>query len=190
MQPEVLTGLRAPQAVRLEEAQQRAATAPAGDFLMPAAAAGFTVYMSKFKRYRVQITAPHSYTDPATGQVRAAGREFAAQFEDGVFINDERDPEFRALIDKTLQSNRYFGTFGSTAHFWLAEEQRKAVSEGRLRGAIATIKSLPAEALAAVMGELRQGAATDHQMPAPAVPETPVDSTPTVPAARRPIPNR
>lgn len=174
--PDVLDGMRAPRAVRLEEMQKRTA---AGEALPePREVDGVVIYVSKYPGYRVQITSPLHTVNPMTGQPIPGGRELVAQFENGVFRNTERDPEYRQLINETLQRNKYFGKFGSGAHYWLASEQRAQLEASRVKSALATLKALPADVVAQFVADLKQGDAPDHKLPP--VPE----STSTI----RPIP--
>lgn len=163
MNPEVISGTREPQAVRLE----RIASRPSAPTPVTADGPG-TIYVSHARRYRVQITAPKSFVNPVTGQTTVAGEELVAQFEDHVFRNDERfhrDPEVRAFVDKTLQSNRYFGPFNGASHFWLASDQRAKVEAKRREATRDYLKTLPADELKAIVAGLEQGDADDHPMP-------------------------
>lgn len=165
--PDVLDGMRAPRAVRLESMAQRAATGePLPEPIMPV---GVTVYVSKYSRYRVQITAPLVTVNPITGQPLANGREIAAQFEEGVYRNTESDPEYRELIDRTLQRNKFFGKFGSGADYWLASEQKATLEDARIKSALATLKSLPQDVVAQFVADLQQGDLADHKLPVAAV---------------------
>ncbi len=181
--PEMLDGMRAPRSVRLEDMQRQAA---AGEALPdPVAQDGVAVYVSKFKRYRVQITAPLHTVNPMTGQPIPGGRELVAQFEEGVFRNTESDPEARDLIDRTLQRNKFFGRFGSNADYWLASEQRDTLEKSRLKSALDTLKSLPREVVARFVADLQQGDAVDHKMPV-----APEGGAASGPPSTRPIPQR
>lgn len=166
--PQVLDGMRAPRSVRLPEMQANAAASEAERAApsVPLAPAGITVYVSKYRRYRVQVTAPQSYVGP-DGRKNSGGKMIVAQFEDGVFRNDDHDPKVRALIDETLQANKYFGAFGSRADFWLATDQRERTEAARLKSALDTLRALPKEALDQFVGALKQGDAADHAIPAP-----------------------
>lgn len=162
--PDVLDGMRAPRAVRIEDMAQRAA---AGEPLpQPVAQDGVTVYVSKYKRYRVQITAPLHTVNPLTGQPIPGGREIAAQFEEGVYRNNDSDPEYRELIDRTLQRNKFFGRFGSNSDFWLASDQKVTLENARIKSALDTLKSLPQDVVAQFVADLKQGEAADHKLPA------------------------
>lgn len=173
--PDVLDGMRAPRSVRLEAIQARAAQPEVPNVV---SAPGVTTYVSRYKRYRVQITAPQSGFNPVTGQPIPMGRELVAQFEEFVFRNTERDPEARELIDRTLQSNPYFGKFngGVNIHYWLADEQKAAQEAAKLNAALDTLKGLPKEALEQYVAQLTQGRESDHELPpptpAPAVADT------------------
>lgn len=181
--PDVLDGMRAPRSVRLED---MAARRDRGEALPePNAASGVTCYVSRFAQYRVQITAPTSFTNPVTGQTTAAGREIVAQFEDHVYRNNDKDPEVRKLVDETLQSNRYFGTFASRAdnvHFWLASEQKAATEAARVKAALDTLKGLPRDVVDQFVADLKQGTELDHALPPP------VAASPAQPSKTRPIP--
>jgi len=170
--PEVMSGMRNPRSERLEkirEDTEAAYTAPSN----VAQGEQETVYVSRVRRYRVQITCAPDIIDPFTGQ-RQIGRNLAIVFEDGVYRNreDRLHPERRALIDRTLQSNPYFGKFGQAgADFWLASEQNDAVQANKLKAAAATLKSLPKEVLEDFLAAaLTPSDATDHKLPAPPTP--------------------
>lgn len=177
-QPTMLDGMRAPRSVRLEEIRgaQEAETS------VPAAAPGISVYVSRYRRYRVQITAPQSYIGP-DGRKNSGGKRLEAQFEDGVFRNDAHDPKVRALIDESLQANKYFGAFGTMAHFWLANDQKARTEARKLQAALDTLKSLPRDVVEQHMAELRQGDADDHIFTPPAPAAEPASK-----AGIRPIP--
>lgn len=161
--PEVVSGLRQPRTVRMEELATRV---PEAAQVPPVATAdpSITVYVSKYRRYRVQVTAPSPALDPATGQ-RQSRKQIVAQFEDGVYRNAHRDPDVRKLIDTALQTNPYFGAFGSTAHYWLASDQTARMEKARIASALDTLKSLPPEVVEAHMAALRLGKAEDHTLP-------------------------
>jgi hypothetical protein len=132
--------------------------------VVPVAADGVTVYVSKYRRYRVQITAPRTYTDPM-GVRTSGGKMLVAMFDDGVYRNNERDPKTRKLIDELLQANPYFGKFGSNADFWLASEQQAQLEGAQVQSALNTLKALPRETVEQFVAELRQGDADDHTLP-------------------------
>jgi len=159
--PEVLPGLRAPRATRLDDMQAAAELAKAPPAVPVDHAAG-NVYVSKYRRYRVQITAPQPYSDPLTGH-KQARRSIVAQFDEGVYrTSSEKDPETRAIIDQTLQSNPYFGPFGSAAHFWLASDQQARTEAARIASALNTLKTLPKDAVDQFVAALKPGKADDH----------------------------
>ena len=168
--PDVLDGMRAPRSVRLEQIK-----ANAEDNSLPEARVGtdHTVYVSKYRRYRVQVSAPQTFIDPATGRKNSAGKMIAAIFDEGIYRNKERDPKIREQIDEALQSNPYFGKFGSTAHFWLASEQNAVMERSRRQAAMDTLKSMPREAVEQFVAELRQGEAEDHELLPEPVPSRP-----------------
>lgn len=172
--PEVLTGLRAPRAVRLEDAMARAGTPESAQGAPPLPVVepdGPTVYVSKYPGYRVQITAPATFANPATGQKALAGKLLSAQFDEYVYRNTERDPELRALIDRTLQSNPYFGKFGDgKAHYWLASDQKATMERAKIDNALKTLKSLPREVVEQHIASLKLGEAQDHELPPVAPP--------------------
>jgi hypothetical protein len=120
----------------------------------------YTVYVSRYTSYRVQITAPIDTIDPTTGQ-REKGRPIVAQFVEGVYRNNNRDEGVRKLIDRTLQRNDLFGKPGQ-AEFWLASEQKAMAEAAKLKAATETLKSLPKETLDAYIASLK----TDHELPA------------------------
>lgn len=164
--PEVLTGTRAPRTVRLEEANAKAA-AVAGQ---PAAAvpvqAEYHTYVSRDRMYRVQITAPQSYSSP-DGRKQSGGKMIVALFQDNVYRNNHRDPKVRALIDEELQKNPYFGKFGDVrAHYWLASDQNAKTDAARVASAMATLRALPKAAVDQFVAELKQSDAADHNPPA------------------------
>jgi len=176
--PTVLSGMRQPRSVRLEEIRS---VQPDNTVALPAAVApGATTYVSKYRRYRVQVTVPQSYIGP-DGRKNTGGKMIEAQFDEGVYRNDDRDPDVRKLVDETLQSNKYFGAFGSMAHFWLASDQQARTDARRIQAAMDTLKALPKDAVEQYVAELRQGEDEDHAMP-PAEPQCSVRPIP--PAAQ------
>lgn len=171
--PEMLTGMRAPRSVRLEDMRQNVATA-AGSLPSPLAAPeGVNVYVSMYRSYLIEVVNIPAYVDQGR---RVPGKRIAAQFSEGVFRNDHRDPATRKLIDDALQANPYFGTFGSgpKTHFWLAAEQQAVTEAARVRSALDTLKSLPKEMVAQYAAELTQGGADDHVLPPTAPPQSPI----------------
>lgn len=178
--PEVLTGMRAPRAVRMEAMAANAAAAAELPRATPSADPAVNVYVSRYRRYCVQITAPQSYVG-LDGRKVSGGEPLVAQFEDGVFRNDHRDLAARKLIDETLRSNPYFGPFGSIAHFWLSSDQNAQTEAARVQAALDTLRAMPKDALDAFVRELKQGDAEDHELPA-----TPAAAEPQ--RAARPIP--
>lgn len=189
--PEIVDGMRQPRSVRLEDIRRGTDVATALPMLA-LASEGVTVYISPTRRYRVQITAPSAYIDPATGRKNTGGKMIVAEFEDGVYRNGApgspayRKPEIKALIDEAMKANPYFGRFvdgklvaEKEAQFWLASEQREVGESKRIKQAIDTLKSVPREQLEARLAELRQGDADDHDM-------TTVPNAAAEPAGRRP----
>lgn len=160
--PDMIDGMRAPRSVRLDDIRKGSEALSA----LPtpgAAPAGVTVYVSPYRKYRVQVTAPRDYIGP-DGRRITGGKMIVAEFDEGVYRNNDRDPAVRALIDESLQANPYFGKFGGgpKVHFWLASDQHEAMEAGRIKAAVATLKSLPKE----VVDEyLRQGSGEDHELP-------------------------
>lgn len=177
--PDVLDGMRAPRSVRLE--QIKAASEAASALPNPKSTPDFNIYVSKFRRYRVQTMATRGYIDPGTGR-KIEGTTISALFDEGVYRNNHRDPKVRAQIDESLQSNPYFGKFGSAAHFWLASDQNAKMEDMRIKSALDTLKSMPREAVEKFVADLHQGSAEDHELPPPAA------SEPS--SGVRPIPSR
>jgi hypothetical protein len=180
--PKVLDGMRQPRSVRLEEMRVYQDDNINQRPEPPESKPGVNVYVSTYRRYRVQVTAPHTYVDPATGRKAHAGKMLAAQFEDGVFRNDHHDPAIRKLIDEALQSNKYFGAFGTNAHFWLSSDQRARTEARRIQAALDTLRSMPKDAVDQFVAELRQGESEDHTLPADPTPARTVRPIP--PAAQ------
>lgn len=177
-QPEVISGMRPPRADRLEKIRQDTVIAQGVPDVPARDDAAETVYVSNVRRYRVQVACQPDVVDPLTGR-RQAGRNIAAQFEDGVYRNRERDPKRRTLIDAALQSNPEFGLFGGgpQVRFWLASQQEAAMREARLRAARDTLRALPAEAVEEfVAGVLAQspGAKDDHEVTPPELKASPI----------------
>lgn len=160
--PEVLDGQRAPRSVRLDDIRKGTASALNALPVPQLAPEGVTVYVSSVRRYLVEVANTRAYND-ADG-VRIPARRVAAQFEEGVFRNNDHDPAVRALVDRSLQMNKYFGKFGGgpMVHFWLASDQREKTETARIKGALDVLKSLPKEAIAEF---LAQGQAEDHTLP-------------------------
>ena len=110
--PVVLDGLRGQRPAREAAAKlaaKPAPTTPAGDG---------TLYISKYARYRHQITSPVKQltTDGVFHQEPA----LVAQFEGGMYRNNHKDPKKRKLIDERMRESTYFGLNGL---FWLASDQ-------------------------------------------------------------------
>lgn len=167
--PEVLSGLRQPRTVRLEEARAAAANAPEStQVAIPASAPGVNVYVSRFRGYLVELMNIAGYLDQGR---RVPAKRVAVQFSEGIFRNDHHDPEMRTLIDRELQRNKYFGKPGGTAHFWLAAEQNAMIEAARIKSAVDTLKGLPRDV---VEQYLAQGTAEDHALPPAAAPVRPI----------------
>lgn len=162
--PEVLAGTRGPRTERIDSMRAASEAAETEPVQVGPQRRNGTVYVSKFRRYRVQVTAPADVVDPLTGR-KTRGVPVKAQFEDGVYVNDTKDLELRAKIDTYLQENPYFGKYGSAAEFWLASDQESTLKAAKLKSARDTLKSLPPEAVAAFVAELQQGDAEDHVLP-------------------------
>lgn len=160
--PAVLDGMRAPRSVRLEDIRAHGAMADEPRAVVESGDG--TVYVSTYRRYRVQVTAPRSFTDPL-GIKQAAGTMIVAVFDEGVYRNNHRDLETRALIDRVLQSNPHFGAFGSGAHFWLASDQNARMEKARVASALNTLRSLPKDAVEKFVADLKAGNAEDHELP-------------------------
>lgn len=189
--PDMLTGMRAPRSVRLEDMRQHAADGAA----LPtpfAAPEGVSVYVSTFPGYLVEVMNIPAYIDQGR---RIPGKRIAAQFSGGVYRNDHRDLATRKMIDEALQANPYFGAFGAgpKVHFWLASDQRTVVEAARVRSALTTLKSIPKDVLDKYVAELAQGDADDHELPQggtvaadmqPAAGARPIPPTP-IPASPR-----
>jgi hypothetical protein len=163
--PEVLDGLRAPRTVRLEEARARQTDSPEQVQATPVAGDG-TVYVSKYRRYRVQVTAPSDIVDPYTGRKQSGGKSIVAEFDENVYRNNTKDKSLRRMIDEALQANPYFGKFGQTADFWLLSDQNAQVEKRKLAQATATLKAMPKEVLDAYIESIKQGTAEDHDLSA------------------------
>lgn len=167
-EPEVLDGLRGPRSLRMDEMRQKDAerTQPAREILIRENA---TTYQSRFLGYRVQIAVSDDIRDPYTGR-NQKGKVVAAQFKEGIFVNDHKDPEIRTLTDTVLQSLAQFGKLKdgkipAHADFWLASEANAASKVAQLTAAKRTLAALPPEQVRAFMDELALGAAVDHSLP-------------------------
>jgi hypothetical protein len=173
--------MRAPRSVRLEDMRQAAANGAA----LPtpfAAPEGVSVYVSSFPGYLVEVVNIPSYIDQGR---RVPGKRIAAQFRDGIYRNDHRDPATRKLIDEALQQNPYFGKFGGgpQVHFWLAADQQAVVEAARVKSALTTLQSLPKDVIAKYAAELAQGDADDHIIPDAAADAKPAGTRPIPPTA-------
>lgn len=165
MPPEVLSGLRAPRTVRVEDMRAVAESAQAIPSPAPSGDPSVTVYVSKYRRYRVQVTAPQSYVGP-DGRKHSGGKRMEAQFDEGVFRNDNRDPEVRRIFNESLQTNPYFGIFGNgAAHYWLASDQQAQTENARISSALNVLKSLPKETVEQFAAALKTGQSIDHALP-------------------------
>jgi hypothetical protein len=159
--PAMIAGMRQPQSVRLEDI--RKSTEAAQTLAMPAvdASSGVNVYISTSRSYLVEVLNVKSYVHEGE---RIPARRVAAQFVEGVYRNDERDPELRRLIDERLQRNKYFGKFGDNrAHFWLLSDMKEQTEATRIERALDTLRSLPREQVEKFVADLQQGDADDHQ---------------------------
>lgn len=164
--PEVLDGMRQPRSVRLEDIRTGTETAHALPTLPALAPAGITVYISSSRRYLAEVANVRAYTD-ADG-VRIPAKRIAAQFEEGVYRNNHRDPAIRALVDRSLQMNPYFGKFGGgpKVHFWLASDQKATTEQAQIKGALDILRRLPPDQVMDFAASLERGDADDHTLPA------------------------
>jgi len=121
-----------------------------------------TVYQSKFRRYRVQVTATPDYIDPLTGR-KIVGRQIVATFQEGVWINRAKDMEERAMVDKALQSNPWFGL---GRDFWLSDERKALDDKRKIADSVEAFKANP-EAVRALVSELAASGAIDFTLPPP-----------------------
>lgn len=178
--PQMIGGMRQPQSVRLEDMRKstEAAFAPVTSALAPE---GVTVYISSSRGYLVEVSNVPSFVHDGR---RIPAKRIAAQFVEGIYRNNHRDPKTRALIDEALQTNPYFGKFnaGPQVHFWLASEQFAVVEKARVNSAFNTLKSLPRETVEQFVAELQQGDSDDHVVSAPAAEAKPAQR-PTKPIA-------
>lgn len=159
-QPDVLTGLRAPQTVRLEEAAAREFKAAQEPTVRAVPDLGFTVYESEFARLRVQITSPQTVRDLEGRETRKP--PLVAQFEQGRFINRHPDEKTRAYIDRTLQAHPRFGL---DRMFWLANDAAKRDRKRSAERAMNLLKSLPKELVQQVVVELQESGELDLKLP-------------------------
>jgi hypothetical protein len=163
--PEVLTGLRDPQDVRMDRAKEREASGAQAPSKMPVLAdPSLTVYESQFSRYRVQITSPDESKDPTTGHI-TRNKPLVAQFENGRWVNQFKNPEHRKLADLFLQGNDFFGMEG---HFWLkkdADTRDIAISKDNTRR---TLAALPKAEVQELLREMRESGELDLDLPAKA----------------------
>lgn len=174
--PEIVDGMRQPRAVRLEDIRKSTEAAFASPSPAALAPEGVTVYVSNSRSYLVEVVNVPSYVHEGR---RYPAKRIAAQFENGVYRNNAKDPATRKLIDEALQGNKYFGRFGdSSAHFWLASDQQARVESARVKSALDTLKSLPKEVVAQYVADLAQGTAEDHEVP-PAPGAQPAAAKPT-----------
>ena len=166
--PKVLEGTRGPRADRFDDmrAQSEAVFDPT-PAEMPKVDG--TVYLSMYTSYCVLVSAPADVVDPITGR-KTVQRPTKAQFANGRYVNNAKDPKLRAWIDSVLQSNSRFGKPGSGCDFWLAEDAVRMTKAAAKASATATLKRLATEnkdEFEKLVAELRQGDATDERMPAP-----------------------
>lgn len=164
--PKVLDGTRGPRADRFEDMREQSETPFAAD---ERPAVDGTVYLSAFQSYCVLVSAPADVVDPITGR-KTVQRPTKAQFANGRYVNNAKDPKLRAWIDSVLQSNTRFGKPGSGADYWLADEAIRMTKAAAKASATATLKKLAAQnrdEFEKLVAELRQGDATDERMPAP-----------------------
>lgn len=163
--PKVLDGARGPRADRFDD--MRAQSEAAFDATpSEAPKVDGTVYLSAYPGYMVQISAPADIVDPLTGR-KTIGRPVVARFVEGRYVNNARDKKLRAYIDEEMQRKTRFGKPGSGADYWLADDAIRMAQAAAKAGALATLRSLPREAVNEFLAELKQGDATDVTMPAP-----------------------
>lgn len=166
--PKVLDGTRSSRADRLDDmrAQSEAVFDPTPAAELPKVDG--TVYVSQFPSYCVQITAPADLIDPVTGR-KTIGRPVRAQFAEGRYVNNARDPKVRKHIDEVMQSNSRFGRPGSGADYYLADEALRMSRAAAKANATATLRQLAKQnpdELKQLLAELTQGSDTDVVMPA------------------------
>jgi hypothetical protein len=166
--PKVLDGTRGARDTRIDEMRaQSEAVFDATPAEMPKVDG--TVYLSAFPGYMVQLSAPADVTDPFTGK-KTVGRPVVARFAEGRYINNARDPKLRKFIDEEMQSKTRFGKPGAGSDYWLAEDAIRMSKAAAKASATATLRALAKQnpdELEKLISELRQGDATDVQMPAP-----------------------
>jgi hypothetical protein len=166
--PKVLDGTRGPRADRLDDMRAQSEEVFAPDPNAVPKVDG-TVYLSPFPSYCVQITAPADLVDPVTGR-KTVGRPVRAQFAEGRYVNNAKDPKIRKHIDEVMQSNSRFGKPGSGADYYLAEDARRMSQAAAKANATATLRALAKqnpEELKQLLADLQQGTDTDVKMPAP-----------------------
>lgn len=161
--PEVVTGLRQPtrEAVEKSIASAMANEAPTAQARRTPISPEGTVYESLYSRYRIQITAPAVVKDPQTGRETRVP-PVVAQFEEGVYVNKERDPKKRKEYDRYIQENPFYGL---GRHFWLQSERverDKAVSTAQAKQ---VLSSLPKAELERQVQELILSGALDIKLP-------------------------
>jgi len=150
--PVMIEGMRGPADARKRyEAEFKAKYIPIqpDDYITPEQG---TVYQSRHRRYRIQVTTVPDTKYADTGRL-VPGKSIVAKFDEYFWVNREVDPEKRKMIDDALQSNPWFG---SNKDFWLAAEKRKTDDAARIESAKESFKRNP-EALKALIDELRAG---------------------------------
>lgn len=170
--PKILDGARGSRADRVDDmrAQSEESFSPSLD--VPKIDG--TVYLSQYPSYCVQVTAPADLVDPLTGR-KTVGRPVKAQFQEGRYVNNARDPKVRKHIDEVLQSNSRFGKPGSGCDYYLAEEAMRMSLAAAKANATSTLRQLAKqnpEELKQLLAELQQGTDTDVKMPAAPVQPT------------------
>lgn len=162
--PKVLDGSRGPRAERIDDIRAEVEQ-DAAQGLTDVPKVDGTVYLSMYPGYMVQISAPADVTDPLTGR-KTIGRPVVAKFVEGRYVNNARDKKLRAYIDEEMQRKTRFGKPGTGADYWLAEDAIRMTRAAAKASALATLRSMPKEALDEFLGELKQGDASDQTMPA------------------------
>jgi len=109
--PTILDGMRGTRSARADAARN----VPKPEKVLPPGEG--ICYLSKYERYRCQITSP-TQTLSTDGRIH---REVpvVVQFEAGMFRNNEKDPKKRKEIDRILQESP---NFGLGRMFWLASD--------------------------------------------------------------------
>lgn len=132
-EPIILDGLRGSRGARADAAR----VAPKPEKQLPAGDG--ICYLSKYERYRHQVTSPVEQLSP-DGRIHRE-RPIVVQFEAGMFRNNEKDLKKRKKIDEVLQESP---DFGLNRLFWFQSDDAEKSRQDLAKQAAYAIQHDPA----------------------------------------------